>query len=286
MVGKPNQVVPPFPLHPIPAMGEPFEHVIIDCVGPLPRTKTGNQYMLTVMCVSTRFPEAIPLRKITAPAITRALAKFFATFGLPRVVQSDQGSNFLSKTFKQALQTLGVSHAVSSAYHHESQGALERWHQTLKSMLKKYCFDTGHGWDEGVPFVLFAIRDAKQESLGFSPAELVFGHRVRGPLKMLKEKLLPGSSPKSSVPDFVSQCKERLRCATSLAKEALSSAQDAMKRRFDKKAVERQFEPGDSRAEIVYWPVACATATTDIPWHMPFWNGNCRSETVTTVLKR
>ena len=43
---------------------------------------------------------------------------------------------------------------------------------------------------------------------------------------------------------------------------------------------------GFSRAEIVYWPVACATATTDIPWHMPFWNGNCRSETVTTVLKR
>ena len=150
-------------------------------------------------------------------------------------MQSDQGSNFISKTFKQALQTLGVSHAVSSAYHHESQGALERWHQTLKSMLKKYCFDTGHGWDEGVPFVPFAIRDAKKESLGFSPAELVFGHRMRGPLKMLKEKLLSGSSPKSSVPDFVSQCKERLRCATSLAKEALSSAQDAMKRRFDKK---------------------------------------------------
>ena len=115
IVGKPNQVVPPFPLHPIPAIGEPFEHFIIDCVGPLPRTKTGNQYMLTVMCVSTRFPEAIPLRKITAPAITRALTKFFATFGLPRVVQSDQGSNFISKTFKQALQTLGVSHAVSSA---------------------------------------------------------------------------------------------------------------------------------------------------------------------------
>jgi len=180
IVGKPNQVVPPAPLHPIPAIGEPFEHVIVDCVGPLPKTKSGNQYMLTVMCVSTRFPEAIPLRSITAPAVTRALTRFFTTFGLPKVVQSDQGSNFMSRTFKQALQSLGVSHAVSSAYHHESQGALERWHQTLKSMLKKYCFDTGRSWDEGVPFV-FAIRDAKQESLGFSLAELVFGRRVRGP---------------------------------------------------------------------------------------------------------
>lgn len=42
IAGKPNQVIPPTPLHPIPAIGEPFERVIIDCVGPLPRTKNGN----------------------------------------------------------------------------------------------------------------------------------------------------------------------------------------------------------------------------------------------------
>lgn len=70
IVGKPNEVVPPAPLHPIPDFGEPFEHVIVDCVGLLPRSKSGNKFMLTVMCVATCFPEAIPLRRITAPAIT------------------------------------------------------------------------------------------------------------------------------------------------------------------------------------------------------------------------
>lgn len=34
--GKPNQTVPPTPLYPIPAVGEPFERVLVDCVGPLP----------------------------------------------------------------------------------------------------------------------------------------------------------------------------------------------------------------------------------------------------------
>ena len=119
----------------------------------------------------------------------------------------------------------------------QSQGALERWHQTLKSMLKKYCHETGRDWDEGVPFVLFAIRDAKQESLGFSPAELVFGHNVRGPLKVLKEKLVCSSPPKTNVLDFVSQCRERLHHATKLAKESLASSQVSMKERFDKRAV-------------------------------------------------
>ncbi len=137
LVGKSNQVVHPAPLQPIPAVGEPFEHVLVDCVGPLPRTKAGNQFLLTIMCMSTRFPEAIPLRKITAPAITRALIKFFTTFGLPKIIQTDQGTNFMSRAFKQSLQSLGVSHSVSSAYHPESQGVLELWHQTLKSMLKK-----------------------------------------------------------------------------------------------------------------------------------------------------
>lgn len=81
ITGKTNQPIPPAPLHPIPVIGEPLEHVIIDCVGTLPRTKSGNQYLLTVMCAATRFPEAIPLRKITAGAIVKALTKFFPTFG-------------------------------------------------------------------------------------------------------------------------------------------------------------------------------------------------------------
>ena len=89
---------------------------------------------------------------------------------------------------------------------------------------------------------------------------------MRGPLKMLKEKLLSGSSPKSSVPDFVSQCRERLRCVTSLAKEALSSAQDAMKRRFDKKAVERQFEPGDEVLVLLPTPGSALTVSFSGPY--------------------
>ena len=73
LVGKPNQKVPVAPLQPIPAVEEPFSRVIVDCVGPLPKTKAGN---LTVMCASTRFPEAIPLRNIKAKNIVKALIKF------------------------------------------------------------------------------------------------------------------------------------------------------------------------------------------------------------------
>ena len=54
-------------------------------------------------------------------------------------------------------------------------------------MIRSYCFDTEKDWDEGIHLLLFAVRESVQESLGFSPFELVFGHTVRGPLKLLKE---------------------------------------------------------------------------------------------------
>lgn len=64
-------------------LGEPFEHIIVDCVGLLPKSKSGNQ-ILTIMCTTTRYPEAIPLRKITAKAVVKNVTKFFSTFGLSK----------------------------------------------------------------------------------------------------------------------------------------------------------------------------------------------------------
>lgn len=74
---------------------------------------------------------------------------------------------------------------MSMVYHPELQGVLERFHQTLKTMLRTFCMLTGIEWVEGLPLLLFAVRETVQESLGFSPFELVFGHTIHGPLKLL-----------------------------------------------------------------------------------------------------
>ena len=80
---------------------------------------------------------------------------------------------------------MGIKQHTSSAYHPQSQGALERFHQTLKSMLRAYCYEQDKDWDEGVHLLLFAA--CVQESPGFSPFELLFVREVQGPLKLLKE---------------------------------------------------------------------------------------------------
>ena len=95
VVGKPNQKPNKAPLKPIPAIEEPFSRVLIDCVGPLPKTRSSNQYLLTIICVTTRFSEAVPVRNVKAPTVIKALIKFCTFVGLPRYIQSDQGSNFV-----------------------------------------------------------------------------------------------------------------------------------------------------------------------------------------------
>ncbi len=103
----------------------------------------------------------------------------------------------MSRLFNQILSQLHIQHVVSSAYHPESQGALERFHQTLKTMLKTYCTESEKEWDDGLLLLLFDLRETVQESLGFSPT-------VLGPLKLLKENWLSDMKSSCNLLDYVS----------------------------------------------------------------------------------
>ncbi len=198
--------------------------------------------------------------------MVKELVKFFTTFGLPRVVQTDQGTNFTSKIFAQVLHELGIKHQTSSAYHPESQGCLERFHQTLKSMIRAYCVQTGKDWAEGLPFLVFAARDSVQESLGFSPAELVFGHTVRGPLKLLHEQLLAKEMSNIPLLDYVSAFRERLHIAGEVARAHLATTQSKLKHRYDKRSVKRDFQVGESVLALLPVPSSVFSAKFSGPY--------------------
>lgn len=194
------------------------------------------------MCQSTRYPAAYPLRTITSRSVVKAFSQFISVFGIPRVIQSDQGSNFTSHLFAQVLKQLRVKHNQASAYHAQSLGALERFHQSLKSLLRAYCVEMD--WEDGLPWLLLAAREVIQESTGFSPNDLVFGHTVRGPLAALKEGWEKEEPPQDLL-TYVNGFRQRLYSAGELASEKLSAAQTKMKRLYDRRTERRQFSPGD-----------------------------------------
>lgn len=84
--------------------------------------------------------------------------------------------------------------------------------------------------------MLFAAREAVQDSLGFSPAQLVFGHNVRGLLKLLKEKWLAEATDSSNLMDYVSHFRYLLSKACEVARSNLAGSQKKMKAWYDKRA--------------------------------------------------
>ena len=115
------------PLIPLPMMREPFECIAMDIVGPLPRSRKGNQYILIICDYATRYPEAMPLRSIDAGTVAEQLIQLFARVGIPREILSDQGTNFMSQLLKELYNLLHIHRIRTSPYHPQTDGMVERF---------------------------------------------------------------------------------------------------------------------------------------------------------------
>jgi hypothetical protein len=133
-----------------------FSWIFIDCLGPLPKTRSGNEYILTIMCVSYRFPQAIPFRDIKAKKICNL--SIFSLCRSSKICTDRPGFEFHVSCIPQVIHELGIKKSRSSAYPPESKCALERFHEILKNMITTYCFDTERNWDEGIHLLLFVVR--------------------------------------------------------------------------------------------------------------------------------
>ena len=125
------------PLHPLPIVGKPFHCIAFDIVGSYPRTSRGFKYILTSICYFSRFPEAIPLKKVDQCSVAHALVELFSDKGIPVEILTDQGSVFMGKLMSQLCSLLGISTIKTSPYHPQTDGLLERWHHDFLVMFKK-----------------------------------------------------------------------------------------------------------------------------------------------------
>jgi len=176
------------PLQKMPIIGVPFQRVGIALIGHIsPASSFGCRFVLTVVDYATRYPEAVALKGIITQEVAEALCKIFSRVGIPSQIVSDQGSRFVSVVMKELYRLLSIQRVTSSPYHPQCNGVVERFNGTLKSMLKKLCVERPTDWDRYVEAVLFAYREVKQDTLGFSPLELLYGRTVTGPMAILRE---------------------------------------------------------------------------------------------------
>ena len=180
--------VPRAPLGEMSLIDLPFKRVAINLVGPItPASDKGHRYILTLVDYATRYPEAVPLKNIDMESVAEALLDVYSRVGVPEEVLSDLGTQFVSECMKEVTRLLSIKRLTTTPYHPICNSLVEKFNGTLKRMLRRLCSDQPRQWHRFINSLLFAYREAPQESTGFSPFELLYGRTVRGPIQILKE---------------------------------------------------------------------------------------------------
>ena len=261
--------IPRVPMGSMPLIETPFQRVAVDLIGPIiPATENGHRYILTLIDYATRYPEAVALKGIQTETVAEALVEMFSRLGVPREILSDQGSQFVSSIMKEVSRLLSIQQLITTPYHPICNGLVERFNGTLKSMLKKMCAEKPKDWDRYIAPLLFAYREVRQESLDFSPFELLYGRTVRGPMAILRElwsqeELEPEVK---TTYQYVVDLQNRIEQTCELARNELAKAHDRQKRLYDKKSVNRKFKPGSK--VLVLRPTSNNKLL--MQWHGPF----------------
>ena len=256
---------PPVKLQPIPAMGMPFRKIFMDIVGPLLRSRNSYRYILSIVDLNTRYPEAVPLRSQTAEKVADALVSIFSRVGIPQEISSDQGSNFMSRLMKELCDLLQIRQVTTTPYHQAANGLVERWNQTMKNMLRRMVYDSCPQWDRLLPYVLFAYREVPEASTGFSPFELLYGWPVRGPLSIVKESWTDHESDGNLLQHTIN-VRTRLAHCMDVAHENLRGCQEDMKVWYDQKARDKSFVEGEE--VLVLLPTT--EKSLEAKWQGPF----------------
>jgi transposase InsO family protein len=123
------------PLKLFPARG-PLESVAMDILGPLPRTKHGNRFLLVIADRYSKVTKTIPFRTVTALSVSRAFCEHWAYVNGPPVsLLADNGPQLTVNFFQAVCAELGIQKVFTTANHPQTNGQVERYNRTTLASL-------------------------------------------------------------------------------------------------------------------------------------------------------
>lgn len=180
-------------LHPIP-VSRIFEQVHIDIVGPINAAAiSGARYIITAIDAYTRYGYAKSVSQAKTEDCLDLLEEIIFQHGVPEKLVSDQGAQFTSAKWQKKCEDYGIKHHFTTPYHPNSNGMDERFNSSLVKILRSYAHQLQSRWDEHLRKALFIYNTSHQvqESIGFSPYEVMFGFKPRTPLNLRPVNPMP-----------------------------------------------------------------------------------------------
>ena len=139
-----------------------------------------NMDWLVIVDAYSKFPLIHAVRSVSSKTTIDWLEQAFALFGFPHALVSDNATSFTSDEFQQFLESKGVVHLTGAPFHPATNGQAERMIGSFKSSVNKSTLPVKEAVQE---FLLLYRRTPL--SCGQSPAELMFGRQIRGPIDLI-----------------------------------------------------------------------------------------------------
>jgi hypothetical protein len=243
--------VPRHPLHPHEPVGLPFLKWGLDFIQDLPETQSGNKHIITAIDYATKYvvTKAVPDRT-AATVATFIFEEIACVFGVPAEIVSDRASAFLQETLQLYLEILDIHHLPTTPYRPRSNGAVERMHRSLNSILTKLCAGDRFKWDVYLPQACLALNARIHEATGYSPFYLTHGCHPRLPGEQLPD-IPPNSYSLLDSADAATITARELAFLgqnRAAALQHLKAQAERMKKRYDSDigVSTHEFQVGDS----------------------------------------
>src|SRR5258705_6394172 len=225
------------------AVGSPMEIIGVDIMGPLPVSTQGNRYILVFIDLFTKWAEAYPVKQIDAITVTDVLVhEFISRHGVPKIILSDQGTQFESAICSGVCRTLGIQKKRSSAYHPQGNGMVERMNRTLSQLLRTQVAPDRLDWDVKLPLVLMAYRTTLHDSTAASAFELTYG---RPPRTVLDAEVGSPAVDADTITSYERNLKRDTRRILDTVRNQLQQARAKQKQQYDKNQNFRGYHPQD-----------------------------------------
>ena len=157
-----------------------WDHVALDTCGEFPVSQRGNRYILVLVDVRSRFLVTRPIPDTKMETVARALYEVFTQFGPPKVLQTDNGPEYINKLVKQLCEEADIDHRTVAEYNPRANGLAERFVRAVKEALKKKLAGEFNAWDAALPGLTLAINRKDSARHLTAPFTLFYGREANG----------------------------------------------------------------------------------------------------------
>lgn len=229
---------------------EPFQMVGMDILGPFPTAVNGEKYLVIMQDYFTKWPEAIALKSVDSDSIKRWLSnEIIPRYGVMSELITDQGSQFVSKSFRDYCSSMGIHCRTTTPFHPMTDGMVEKLNRTFLNMLRAYVSDHQSDWPDHLPVILYSYRTAVHDSIKVSPAEALQTRKLRLPIDLLFQ---PCAFSLSQSLTSIDQLMNRMLSIRTDIREQSVKSLAKRKKDYDSakvRKVRETYKPGDR----IYW---------------------------------